>query len=116
MASLVENGLFWMPSILLLPSAAAVIDGEANSCKPIPAAAAAPAIAVPARNLRRFRYRLFGVISEDGISGAFLISIKKSPAVLRDELLSWIRRFALPVSSIVCQIRRIWRWKVTFGR
>ena len=73
----VENGLFWMPSIFVL--ACATDEGEAISCRPTPAAtAAAPASAVPARNFRRFRYRLFGVISEDGISAAFLISMRGS--------------------------------------
>jgi hypothetical protein len=77
MASVVENGLFWMPSILAL--AWATDEGEASSCNPTPAAtAAAPASAVPARNFRRFRYRLFGVISEDGMSSAFFINMRGS--------------------------------------
>jgi len=38
-------------------------------------AAAAPATAAPAMNRRRFRYTLLEVISEDGISAGFLMSI-----------------------------------------
>ena len=70
----VENGLFWMPSILAL--ACATTDGEASSCIPTPATAAAPAIAAPARNFRRFRYRSFGVISDEWMSDVFLISMR----------------------------------------
>src|SRR6266496_2319339 len=71
MVSVVLSGLFWTPSILF--PARTVIDGEIVSFRP--RAAAAPAIAAPARNLRRFRYRLFGVISEERMSSAFLISM-----------------------------------------
>src|ERR1700722_1502849 len=73
MVSVVLNGLFWMPSILL--PASTVVRGETIS-RPKPVAAAAPAIAAPARNLRRFRYRLLGVISDERMSCAFLICIR----------------------------------------
>src|SRR5579863_4986821 len=73
MVSLVENELFLMPSILL--SACTVVEGETNSRRLTPAIAAAPA--APARNLRRFRYKLFGVISDDGISAGFLINMER---------------------------------------
>src|SRR5271157_16398 len=72
MVSVVLNGLFWMPSILV--PAKAVNDGETISRSPAPLAAAAPATAIPARNFRRFRYRLLGVISDERMSSAFLIS------------------------------------------
>src|SRR5271166_5436268 len=62
-----------MPSILV--PASTRVEGEMISRTPAPPAAAAPAIAIPARNLRRFRYRLLGVISDERISSAFLISI-----------------------------------------
>src|ERR1700739_1665473 len=71
MVSLVLNGLFWMPSILF--PASAIDEGETISRKPKPEAAAAPAMAAPARNLRRLRYKLLGVISEERMSFAFLI-------------------------------------------
>src|ERR1700722_7829759 len=74
MVSLVDNGLFLMPSILTLASA--VVAGEPSSRKPTPTAAAAPASAVPARNLRRSKYRPFGVISDDAMSADFLINMK----------------------------------------
>src|SRR3984957_5252694 len=74
MVSVVLNGLFWMPSILL--PASTVVRGETISRSPKPAAAAAPATAAPARNLRRFRYRFLGVISDERMSCAFLISIR----------------------------------------
>src|SRR5438874_5019794 len=41
----------------------------------LPAASAAPAAVAPTRNLRRFRYKSFGVISDDGISLSLRISI-----------------------------------------
>src|SRR5579872_7636023 len=75
MVSLVENELFLMPSSLAL--ACAVIEGDANSRKPKPVAAAAPARAVPARNFRRFKYKPLGVISDEGMSADFsLIHMK----------------------------------------
>src|SRR5271154_1656605 len=74
MASLVENELGLMPSILAL--ACAVIGGDTTSRRPTPAAAAANA--APPRNFRRVKYKLFGVISDQGISTGFLISIKTS--------------------------------------
>src|ERR1700748_1969900 len=78
MVSLDENGLFCRPSILVL--ACATDGGAPVSGNPPPATpAAAPAKLAPVRNVRRFRYSLFGVISEDGISAAFLISMWEAP-------------------------------------
>ncbi len=74
MVSVVEKALFFMPSILAL--ACAMVEGNAKSRDRNPTTAAAPAMAVPARNLRRFKYKFFGVISDDGMSAAFLISMK----------------------------------------
>src|ERR1700726_771654 len=74
MVSVVLNGLFWMPSILF--PASAVVEGETTLRSPKPVAAAAPARAAPARNLRRLRHKLLGVISEERISSAFLISMR----------------------------------------
>src|ERR1700689_4273012 len=74
MASVVLNGLFWMPSILF--PASAVVEGETISCRPKPVAAAAPAMAAPARNLRRFRYKLLGVISDERMTVAVLINME----------------------------------------
>src|SRR5262245_33720971 len=110
MASLVENGLFWIPSIFVF--APATRDGEASSRRPTPDKAAAPATAALARNFLRFRYKLFGVISDDLMSGAFLISIGH---LLCQEYAA-PRGAGFASSSIFCQIRRIWRWKVAFGR
>src|ERR1700689_2077979 len=62
-----------MPSILL--PASATVEGETSSRRPAPVATAAPASAALARNLRRFRYRLWGVISDEGMSADFLINI-----------------------------------------
>src|SRR5579863_457726 len=62
-----------MPSILF--PASAVVDGETNSRRPKPVAAAAPEMAAPARNLRRFRYKLFGVISDERMTSPLLISM-----------------------------------------
>src|SRR6266567_1695578 len=70
-----------MPSILAF--AWAIVDGEDNLLIAEPPNAAAPAIAVPARNLRRFKYRLLEVISDERISAAFLISIERFPFSLR---------------------------------
>jgi hypothetical protein len=61
-----------------LALACAVIEGDSNSPRLAPVAAAAPARAASARNLRRFRYKLYGVISDEGISAGFLISMKTS--------------------------------------
>src|SRR5579864_4066027 len=88
MVSVVLNGLFRMPSILL--PASAVVAGEIISRSPKVVAAAAPAIAAPARNLRRSRYKLLGVISDGRMSSAFLMSI----------------RTPVPTMSIFHQIRR----------
>ena len=72
--SVVENELFWMPSILAL--AYTVVCGDQACPSRTPAAAAAPATAVPRRNALRFMYNDFGVISEDFTSPAFLINMK----------------------------------------
>src|ERR1700686_4159921 len=74
MVSVVLNGLFWMPSILF--PARAVVEGETTSRNPKPVTVAAPASAALARNLRRLRYKLLGVISEERMSSAFLISMR----------------------------------------
>jgi hypothetical protein len=48
----------------------------------LPAANPAPASApTPAMNLRRFKYRPFGVISDDGMSDGFLINIHGSCSI-----------------------------------
>src|ERR1700739_588519 len=73
MVSVVLNGLLPIPSILF--PACAITEGEIVSRRPRPIAAAAPVRAAPARNFRRLRYRFFGVISDERMSGAFLISI-----------------------------------------
>src|SRR5271170_4248667 len=64
-----------MPSILA--SAYTAVEGETNSRRLVPAIAAALAAAAPARNVRRFKYKLFGVISDDGISHGFLINMER---------------------------------------
>ena len=69
----VLNELFFTPSILL--PASAMADGETASLSTTPAVTTAPAIAASARNLRRFRYWLFGVTSDQRMSSAFLISM-----------------------------------------
>src|SRR5579862_3900610 len=76
MVSVVESELFLMPSIL--PSARAVMGGAMTLLKRKPAIADAPASAVPARNFLRFRYRLFGVISDEAVFPDFLINMKIS--------------------------------------
>src|ERR1700693_2047356 len=91
MVSLVDNELFFMPSIFALASA--VVEGEPSSRKPTPTAAAAPASAVPARNFRRFKYRPFGVISDEGMSADFLINIKNRPQLSVRQRVA--RRFAV---------------------
>src|SRR5450432_687647 len=63
-----------MPSILF--PASALNEGAINSRNPAPVAAATPAIAAPARNFRRFRYKLLGVISDERMSAAFLMSMR----------------------------------------
>src|SRR5579863_1315535 len=63
-----------MPSILL-PASATVV-GSITCRRRVPAAMAALVIAAPARNLRRFRYRFLGVISDERMSAIFLISIR----------------------------------------
>ena len=52
-----------------------VTEGAIVRFRPIPIAAAAPAMAASARNLRRFRYSFRGVISDDFMSSDFLISM-----------------------------------------
>src|ERR1700733_3708166 len=86
MVSLVENELFLMPSILA--SACTIVEGETNSPRLKPAIAAAPAAAAPARNFLRFRYKLFGVISDDRMSAGFLISMRCSHLSVREPSLS----------------------------
>src|SRR5215469_15627341 len=81
MVSVVLNELFLMPSILFPAKTEA--EGATISFASKPTAAAAPAIATPAKNLRRFKYRLFGVISEERMSPAFLISIGTPPGSTR---------------------------------
>src|SRR5437588_5176163 len=73
MGSLVLNGLFWMP-LILLP--ARTVEGAITALSFSPVAAAAPASPAAARNWRRFRYSFFGVISDERMSSAFLISMK----------------------------------------
>src|SRR5215472_311265 len=73
MVSVVLNELFWMPLILF--PAKTLEEGKSVSLSPTPRTAEAPATAVPARNLRRFRYTLLGVISDDRMSSAILISM-----------------------------------------
>src|SRR5436309_10728385 len=74
MVSEVLSELFFIPAILF--PANAVTRGEIVSRNSRPMAAAPAATAAPARNLRRFKYKLLGVISEERISSAFLISMK----------------------------------------
>src|SRR5215469_1288635 len=81
MVSVVLNELFLMPSILFPAKTEA--EGATIPFASKPTAAAAPAIAAPAKNLRRFKYRLFGVISEERMSSAFLISIGTPPRSTR---------------------------------
>src|SRR5437899_1148985 len=78
MVSAVLYSLFLMPSILL--PARTTVAGETISRRPTPTAAAAPATAAPARNLRRFKYAFFAVISDEAMSLAFLISMKPPPS------------------------------------
>ena len=61
-----------MPSILVLACAT----DETQSRKLAHRHCRRAGSAVPARNSRRFRYRSFGVISEDGMSAVFLISMR----------------------------------------
>src|SRR5271169_5994419 len=96
-----------MPSILF--PARAVVEGDTISRRPTPAATAAPASAVLARNWRRFRYRLRGVISDERMSSAFLISMLEP----RPLYASALDRFGLPLSSIFHQIGRDGEKKVT---
>src|SRR5271167_966278 len=63
-----------MPSILLLACAAK--EGETSSPSFVPTTAAAPAKAAPTRNLRRFKYKLWDVISDDGMSAALRNSME----------------------------------------
>src|SRR5580692_7787854 len=92
MVSLVENELFLMPSILA--SAYTAVEEETNSRRLTPAIAAALAATAPARNVRRFKYKLFGVISDDGISTGFLISMErpcsKCTRIVRRWIAGWI--------------------------
>src|SRR6266849_7435624 len=74
--SVVLNGLF-SATFNLVP-ARTLVEGEIISRSPRPVASAAPASETLARNLRRFRYTLCGVISEDGMSAGFLISTTPS--------------------------------------
>src|SRR5580658_11052088 len=81
-----------MPSILA--SACTVVEGETNSRRLVPAIPAAPTAAAPARNARRFKYKLFGVISDDGISAGFLISMgrpySKCTRITRPWIAGWL--------------------------
>src|SRR5215472_4441211 len=81
MVSVVLNGLFLMPSILFPAKTEA--EGATISLASKPAAKAAPARAAPAKNLRRFKYRLFGVIADERMSSALLISIGTPPRSTR---------------------------------
>src|SRR5437763_10181478 len=63
---LVNGGSLDAPGFGASSGAASARDTTFGSS--LPAASAAPAAVAPARNLRRFRYRSFGVISDDGIS------------------------------------------------
>src|ERR1700733_4241047 len=95
MVSLLDNELFLIPSILALAPTA--IEGVTQSPSLTPARAAAPARAVPARNLRRFKYKLLGVISDDRTSAGFLINMGTSSPQCTGPTARWIggRRIAL---------------------
>src|SRR5215472_10711596 len=108
MVSVVLNELFLMPSILFPAKTEA--EGATISFASKPTAAAAPAIATPAKNLRRFKYRLFGVISEERMSPAFLISIGTPPGSTRLCPRADVRRALL---SIFSPMGRPERGKVT---
>src|ERR1700757_2877747 len=68
-----------MPSILFPAKTDA--EGARTFFTSKPTTAAAPAIAAPAKNLRRFKYKLFGVISDERMSSALLISIRTPPEI-----------------------------------
>ena len=70
-ASVVLNGLFLTLGILVRPPPCAAASLQAMDGKPAATSAAADAW----MNSRRCRYTLFGVISDERMPGAFLISI-----------------------------------------
>src|SRR5580658_3663682 len=96
-----------MPSILV--PARAQVQGEIRSRSPAPVTAAAPASAAPARNLRRFRYKLLGVTSDERMSCAFLISMGTSYLYTRS------RRKRIYSSLIFIHIGRYSEEKVAKG-
>src|SRR5438105_5716909 len=70
---LVNGGSFDSPGFAASSGAASARNTVFGSS--LPAASAAPAAVAPTRNLRRFRYKSFGVISDDEISLSLRINI-----------------------------------------
>src|ERR1700733_14910500 len=87
MVSVGLNELFWI-ALILFPARTVAV-GLIVSRRPMPVAAAAPAIAALARNLRRLKYKLLGVISDERMSCVFLMSIS-NPSMCTPTRSRWI--------------------------